>query len=440
MKYSLTLTALILAMGYGGYQLSAAHVVKRRTSLNTLMQKISRAGLNLEAASSGKAEMDKQAIAAHQAATERQRDETKKAEAENVAVEVIAFTLKMEEMKKTKSEPDAEMKMAIFSLLARFSGLDETGLKIAVGHFMASDKLDKETRANLFEFSFTTLSQHNPKAAFALYDETRHHFKDRESKNSMLLPNALRKYASQDLEAALAWLERPENKAFAKNSETKNLLGIEIAKNDLPRALRLLVGEDDDSAVQHLMAASDAAVWNQMIALTRTESSHLPLRDPALKGIGQKLSEGDPAAATQWLAGAQLSGDERRAIIYGVMSTLHYQSPGPWLQWITTQDPDPKKINDLLSVTVAQWTSRDYNAVGEWLNTLPQGALRHSSTAAYAKELSTQEPAAASVWALNLPQNKERTALLAEIVTNWQAKDPTAAAAFAAEHKVTTSK
>jgi hypothetical protein len=146
-------------------------------------------------------------------------------------------------------------------------------------------------------------------------------------------------------------------------------------------------------------------------------------------------------AASQWTVSAGLTPEELRQFSIGLQvsvgregaSTLN--ESGKWVEWIGANLP-AEKTKESIRPLVETWTRVDVQAAAEWLNSLPEDAVRNISVRAFAETVAPLEPDSATQWALTLPPGKDRDETLKNIHTNWPRDDPQGAAEFADEHGI----
>ena len=132
----------------------------------------------------------------------------------------------------------------------------------------------------------------------------------------------------------------------------------------------------------------------------------------------RNLAKDGFAAATQWLAGADLTADELKRFASRLPSSAKAAERGQWIDWIGKTLP-PDKASDCIWQNVTGWTKADYQAAGKWLAATPEGPTKITAIRAYAGSVASIEPETAAQWAMTLPPGKDRDETLATIYQKW---------------------
>jgi hypothetical protein len=98
----------------------------------------------------------------------------------------------------------------------------------------------------------------------------------------------------------------------------------------------------------------------------------------------------------------------------GVTGGLYSTDPTPWLGWMQQNLP-ADQLDEHTNGIIRQWTQRDYNAVGTWLNTQPTGPAKDAATLSFAETLIPHEPEAAQRWIDTLPAGEKKDRLLEQL-------------------------
>jgi len=219
--------------------------------------------------------------------------------------------------------------------------------------------------------------------------------------------------------------------------------------------------------LERMSAAEILAAFDEIDSLNLPASS----RDALEQQLFDKLAKEDPGAAIERFADRigtrgnlsgelsrtfrtwaqkdlsratdiKLSPSEIASFAQALSGTLGYMqldvSRGRWIEWAGANVPSDKR-NLLVHNLMYDWTIDDFQAVGEWLNTVVDGPIKHSAIRTYAATLAPYQPEAAAEWAVTLPPNAGRQSILKQIHSKWPQTDPAAkaaAAAFAIKHGI----
>ena len=435
MKTSLALAALILAVasffGWKDHQsLSAA-----RDTHESLVREARALGLD-PAAPAGENDASAPTKLARGGGADRD------AEAKAFAAELIAFAVEMEAMEKSGKQPDEGMQKRILDMIERMGRLDVSQIKTLVAELRADTALDDEMRRNLAGFAVMSLAEKHPQAALALFTETSDLFE----KNGMgqhFVATALQKWAEDDPMGALDWIKaNAEKHPEMISDQAKRSILTGAARQDPRLAFRLLEDLDfADGMVGNSIAngattpaertAVLAALRNHLKAVTDPQARERLLSSTLGTMCQQAISDGFDAG-TSWLDSASFSSEETAAFADGLNLWQARGDTGKWIDWMDGKLPQDKldrKVGDLMR----DWTSNDYKAAGEWLNTAAEGPAKQAAVKSYASTLAPYEPAIAAQWALSLPDDDQREALVRSVHQQWKSKDEAAAAEFAQE-------
>lgn len=437
-KFSLLLSAVILfvgaAFGWHGRQ----QLVHVRVSHEKLVAEAALLGVS---AGSG--------APSDSARSTRRVREDKDAIARQTAAEFVAFAKEMEALQAAGENPDPEMQKRIMKFIGGVMDLDASQLKILIAEVRSAKDLKDETRKGLISFSIMTLASDHPQAALTIFTES----SDLLGSGGMgnhVVSSSLAKWAKDDPLGALEWV-RANSKKFPDlvNDDAKRGLMQGAAASDPKLAFKLIdeLGfKERSQAVSDILSAartgeqrtaSLAALREYLPSLPEGDERDQSIRN-ALSGLTRGVAAEGFGAATRWLESANLTPVEMDGFAQG----LHYRVKGPetgsWIEWIGEKLP-PEKRDHHISQMVGQWTQKDFQATGAWLNQTPDGPVKHAAIRSYAETVAEYEPESAGQWAETLPQGKDRAETLKQIYENWPKNDDAskeAAAAFAKKHGI----
>jgi hypothetical protein len=436
MKFSLALSALILAVGATFDWHGRERLASVRQEYAQRVEEANLLGMDVNPSQAD--------VKAH--VTKRVRED-KDAVARQVSGELIALAREMEDLETRGESPDDEMQKNIMKLIGRMMSLDAAQLKILIAEVRAAGNLKDKSRQGLLVFSIMTLASDHPQTALAIFTESSD-LLESDGMGKHVVSGALANWAKDDPAAALAWVRANGGKfPDLVDEDAKRGLVRGAALND-PRLAFQWIGElgldDQSQAIDDILSAAGTGK-RRMEALNvfREYLATLPegkARDrDALPGVGGLVrgvvSEGY-AAATDWIERANLSPVELEAFAKGVHHQVKGEETGRWLEWLGTNLPAEKR-DEPISSMVRAWAREDFKATGDWLNQTPEGPVRHAAVRSYAETLAEYEPEAAGQWAETLPPGKPRTETLKRIHESWPRKDDAsrqAAEAFAKKH------
>lgn len=357
------------------------------------------------------------------------------------AREIADFALKMEAAEKEGTAGEAEMQKEIVSFLDKLTNMSPNDLKTLVKVFSEDPSIKDETKRELVMMSIMMLSSDNPEAALALIAESAESM-GLDGRSRHMLPMVLSQYASKDPEGAAAWIVENEETLGDDAGEIKNGIIAMAAQNNIGSALNLIdtLGiEDAAEAFAGLARGVTPGHQGEFIKALRDQKLDDKERDSALSSLASSPFIKDFDTASEWLAGPDLS-DEEKAKITG---SLHYygvkDSAGQWLSWIAENQGSTEEGKRATNQIIRGWTQENFVATGEWIQNQDDGPVKNQAVQTYAQTLAPHEPAAAADWAETLPAGEERTSLLTTIHSSLKEKDADAAAALAEKHQLGVS-
>jgi hypothetical protein len=107
-----------------------------------------------------------------------------------------------------------------------------------------------------------------------------------------------------------------------------------------------------------------------------------------------------------------------------------------WLDWLAKSEVPDEISKERAFELAAQWTEKDYQAAGKWLNSAPDSPEKTAAASAYAAKAYPYDPVNAMKWVQTLPQGPDRTKAL-EAIYQGMPKDSDAAKSFARSHGLT---
>jgi hypothetical protein len=167
------------------------------------------------------------------------------------------------------------------------------------------------------------------------------------------------------------------------------------------------------------------AVTPEQQELVNGQLSELAFGRPDAKGSFVELSD--------WLGSANLSSGELVAATKGMQDKVRVGETGQWLDWLAKSDMPDEIAKERAFELATRWTEKDYQAVGQWLNSSPGSPEKTAVAGAYAAKAYPYDPENAMKWIQTLPQGTDRTKALETIYRDLpQGSDE--AKAFASEN------
>jgi|GEM_PF-4972072 len=336
-----------------------------------------------------------------------------------IAREIIAFVKAQNESGKSFNALDAGAKKRVMSVFGQLLDLKEVDFAILLEEVHNDPGLTKQVQGELIGMFVRMLAQQNPRSALKLVLESKDLMKD----NPGIANMAIGRLAETDPTAAFAWIEEHKASGFVTDRAWRQALA-GLAKADPERALRHLLDQTESDeegsgrfSFQSAVSIAQGADRDALLAALRkvttdptpgTEEKVNEVRDTVLAGIGSQLVQGGVESASTWLESASLSAEEKSRILMGVGGSA---DPTPWLGLLQKNLPADQAAVQTAGI-IRQWTPRDFNAVGTWLNSQPAGPVKEAATISFAETLLPYEPEAARRWIETLPAGEKKDLLL----------------------------
>jgi hypothetical protein len=167
------------------------------------------------------------------------------------------------------------------------------------------------------------------------------------------------------------------------------------------------------------------AVTPEQQELVNSKLSELAFGRPDAKGSFIELSD--------WIASANLSGEELVAATKNIQNNVRVGDTGQWLDWLAKNDIPDEISKERAFDLATRWTEKDSQAAGTWLNSAPESPEKSAVASAYAAKAYPYDPENAMKWIQTLSQGPDRTKAL-ETIYQGMPKDSAEAKAFASEN------
>ena len=347
-----------------------------------------------------------------------------------IAREIITFAKEQKEQQKSGTQMDAAAKKRAMAVFEKLMDLKEADFAILLDEVRSDPSLPAQTKGELIGMSVMMLAQQNPRSALQLVLNSKDLLKDNPGM-SYMAGMAIGRLAETDPAAAFAWMEEHKDSGFVNDMARQQALA-GLAKADPERALRNILDQKDSlddeknrfGSARFAGSIAQGANRDSLLAALRkvtadppapgTEKKVESLRDSVLAGIGSQLVSGGFDTAAPWLESSTLTPQEKSKVLNGVTGGLYGTDPTPWLGWMQKNLP-ADQLDEHTNGIIRQWTQRDYNAVGTWLNTQPTGPAKDAATLSFAETLIPHEPEAAQRWIDTLPAGEKKDRLLEQL-------------------------
>ncbi len=140
------------------------------------------------------------------------------------------------------------------------------------------------------------------------------------------------------------------------------------------------------------------------------------------------------AETSDWLNSAALSTEELKSATMGIQKKVQTGDIAQWIDWLSSSGLPEKDTQARVYLLADEWTNKDYQAVGNWLNNAPDSPQKHAAIGAYAINTYPHDPENAMKWAQTLPGPLRSNCL--RLIYGMIPKDSDAAKAFSKEHGV----
>lgn len=156
--------------------------------------------------------------------------------------------------------------------------------------------------------------------------------------------------------------------------------------------------------------------------IVKGQLSELVFGRPDAKGSFIELSD--------WIGSANLSSEELVSATKDMHLKVRVGETGQWLDWLAKVEMPDELSKERAFRLAAEWTEKDYLAVGQWLSSTPDSPEKFAAVSAYAAKAYPYDPEGAMQWIQTLPQGPDRTRAL-EAINQDMPQDSEAAQAIA---------
>ena len=146
--------------------------------------------------------------------------------------------------------------------------------------------------------------------------------------------------------------------------------------------------------------------------------------------FGRPDAKGSFIELSDWIGSANLSSEELVSATKDMHLKVRVGDTGQWLDWLAKVEMPDELSKERAFQLAAEWTEKDYLAVGKWLSSAPDSPEKSAAVSAYAAKAYPYDPEGAMQWIQTLPQGSDRAKAL-ETIYQGMPQDSEAAQAFA---------
>lgn len=406
MKVSIVITVLVFIVAVAIGLQQQARLTEARVERKVLMAEAKLLGVDFEVDGS---------VAGF--ATKKSVRKDKFEEARVVAKELVTIALEMEEMTEQGETPGTEEQMQMMEVFERVLAMDVEQIKFLLAEFEANQEMEKETRDGMMVFAVMTLAKDHPEAALGIFSENEV-MQENAMVSSLLLSSTLSGWATEDPEAALAWVrENAEEQGEQIGDEVKVSLVRGVGQTSLSAGFDLLEELDLEDSTEGLNAlaqnASTGELRREFLELVRAGNFGEDSQN-GLSGLADGVFSEGYEKATAWIADAKLSGDELEELTGSMSYRVKESESGKWALW-AGENLEGEVRERVVAGIVKKFTENNYPAAGEWLLGVPEGETKEIAVEAYVGAIAEYDPGTATEWAMTLPEGEGRSSALGKV-------------------------
>lgn len=235
-------------------------------------------------------------------------------------------------------------------------------------------------------------------------------------------------WASRDPGSAIAWFRDPD--ASEKRDPFLQYLVTGLAERGPAEALEFaasLPPEDRLPSIR-IIASQPLSARERREVLAVAAKLPGPQRISILQEVAAStLDQRGFRAAAAFVDSLDLEDADRGELALRVATGNLRDDPAGKGQWLLENSGSAQKGKNL-AYFVSRWAEEDFNAAGEFLNSLDAGAPYHGrAVASYARKIAEKEPPTAVDWAGTITQEKLRADTLKQVYRAWAQKNRAAA-------------
>ena len=365
-----------------------------------------------------------------------------------LAPEDIALMKELEQSRKPPAKPVAGFWERHAAMVARIKAMTPAQIRKFIAEARAHEELSPESRQMLVQTAIEALIDQSPAAGLDLYTGMQDLFSP--DNVCWSVSGGVVKWAKKDPSAALDWVRgNLAEHSDLINNDARCAVAEGAALSDRKLAFRLIgeLGIDPpanatqgivDTAKTPAERIAALADLREYAPTIEDRDDRFRAKDYAIAVFGKNLAKEDFQAAIVWVASAGLTNSEIASFGSDIGCSVKNGDQAKWLDWFS-EKLAAGGYQRAVCQLITNWTAKDHEAVGNWLNAAPTGPVKNYAISVFADEVAHYQPDAAIQWAVTLPAGKARDETLHTIYHNWPKKDPAgeaAAAAFEKEYNI----
>lgn len=280
------------------------------------------------------------------------------------------------------------------------------------------------------------VASEDPKTAISWLDDPDNSMVKLPFMGQILAGSIAKEWVRRDPDAALQWARNlPDSQ---KAGAFSGVLG-SLASTDPAKAAGLAMELDPGGSREHIVGEI-AESWARVSpneALAWATSLTGKDRERALRSSLDQWARNDSKGAAAFVGA--LDAGERGALLQSVSSPWARQEPSKAAEWVMShagvdesRDAAGKALGDVLW----QWTTRDPEAAGNWLNEQEKGPTLDGAITGLAGAAFEEDPEASLSWATQISDEGLRGISISIGIGAWMQRDPDAAKSWAAENNI----
>lgn len=238
----------------------------------------------------------------------------------------------------------------------------------------------------------------------------------------------IQSWAAQDLDAAYAWVNQLEGKAY---TQTVVSLSHQLAASDPDRAAQLTDQIRGDARQQWISnVAANYAQRNQSEAVDWLQQyQREPGYSKAMRAIAQVAAQTDPMAALAMVDDIT-SAQDRQVAVDTITRTWSSREPAAAAAWAETLE-DPSQRSSAIRIAANRWARFDPQAAGQWVMQLKSDSARDDALVSLVHQ--HRDSADSALPLINAMQSEQRRlSAVSSLYTRMLQYDPDGAEDFLA--------
>ena len=321
------------------------------------------------------------------------------------------FSIYRDAVQNPDSVSSEELARLQAELKSRFEALDPSEIKLFMEEFNKDPDLNAQTRQSLDFFVEKVFIAKYPIEMARMMSQSPKQFGIGDGRGYDLFSYLIYYYSAQEKDLQIVF------ECLAESPP-------EFQSKYIGGALRFGAGSPSQRA-ELLEEMRYFAVTPEQQELVNGQLSELAFGRSDAKGSFIELSD--------WLGSANLSSEELVAATKGMQDKVRVGETAQWLDWLAKIDVPDEIAKERAFALATRWTEKDYQAVGQWLDSTSGSPEKTAVASAYAAKTYAYDPEGAMKWIQTLPQGSDRTKALEAIYQDLQ-QGSDEARAFASEN------